>query len=122
MKKTITLMKNGVSYQILLKLEGVEIKAVDYQLPDFCFPTLSGEGLGVISEVGYRGAAIQNGNHVPGGKFVKHIWRGFIYPNGREDIPDIETASNEILRIAEKTLAPAIAFQKACEIFINNNI
>lgn len=85
-------LENGYSFYVEFRFDAREENAVAHCWPDFTFHLERGEGWGVIPEKGYGGAALVDGNHAPGGKFIEGVWKGIIYPNGRENIPNIDDA------------------------------
>ena len=100
--------KNEYSYFVELRFDDREANAVALCWPDFTFHLDRGEGWGVIPEKGYGGAALIDGKYAPGGKFIDRVWKGVIYPNGREDIPNIDDAIRILSDSVKKPLDTVI--------------
>ena len=107
--------ENGVSIFIEFRFNDREADAVVHCWSDFTFHLERGEGWGVIPEKGYGGAALVDGNHAPGGKFIEGVWRGVIYPNGREDIPNIDAAIKTLSDSINKPLNAVMKWFDASE-------
>ena len=119
MKKKYSDFGNGVSYNIEFSLDKRELDAVKRFWPEFTFHLNRGEGWGVIPNDGFFGVAWVDGNPAPGGKFNDGVWKGIIYPNGREDIPNIDESIKTLYDTAMKSLAPVMETYEALEKHIN---
>jgi hypothetical protein len=85
-------LENGYSFYVEFRFDDREANAVAHYWSDFTFYLERGDGWGVIPEKGYGGAALVDGKHAPGGRFIEGVWKGIIYPNGIENIPNIDDA------------------------------
>lgn len=108
MEKKYTDYGNGVSYIIEFRLDKKELDAVNRFWPEFTFHLKRGEGWGVIPDEHFFGVAWVDGNPAAGGKFKDGVWRGIIYPNGREDIPSIDDSVDALYDTAMQSLVPVM--------------